>query len=44
MHTLPKHLWICIFLTHRAVDWKSGVAEIGVGSDLLVSVLGKAMA
>lgn len=32
------------FLIDWAVGWKSGVAEIGVGSDLLVSVLGKAMA
>lgn len=35
---------MCFFLIDRAVDWKSGVAEIGVGSDLSVSVLGKAMA
>lgn len=32
------------FLIDRAVGWKSGVAEIGIGSDLSVSVSGKVVA
>lgn len=33
-----------VFLIDRAVGWKSEVAGIGIGSDLSVSVSGKAVA